>query len=1074
MNRRTLSYLIAVIGLCAGSIMLRDGIPLAPPPIGHIASVLLLGSSAIALIGLFRQDALARHLLQRKYELREAENTVRQQIVQMRSPQDLNDVLREIRRVLQQLGIEHDSASIQIVNEAGTDFVSIYPQQQNIAFERLIDRSWPRDSNNAVDYPWVIETWKSGQALYQPDTKLSLLPYNISLIDVPFEIGTLAINSSTINAFNKEDIVPLQRIAHLLNDGCRRLVEIASHQTLQYQSQNIFDQTHSLAWEASVWKIEEDNFDWQTRILNEEAAQRVLPLDIARDQSYATAWFLSRPIEDRLHGNNISRIALNTGKTGYNIRTRSLDRDGKIHYLLENTHIERLDDTHWKVFGVANDITETQETEQRFQAAVQNMVDGFAIIDEHGFFELFNPTAEHIFGYSTSEIVGQSIRLLMTEPHRDKPDEYIAKFLTRALRQGLIGQGTMVQGQRKDGTTFPMELSVGEFTANGRRLYTSVVRDLSDRMRDEREQAVLHRMREQIWAMENTGDIAQVLRALREGLVAINISFDNCGINIVEPTSDPLVFMPYAIDSSGQQFKQLKGAETMESVEVFAKAWRERRPFYRRDLAVEDGADELAKLHKTFGGAIRSVIDMPFAQGTFAINSHLPDAYSERDIVSLQELAAVLEEAFNRNSDITTREQHYLELEREIKVRRQTEDDLKEALSAAEGANNAKSQFLANISHEIRTPMNAVIGMTELTLETTLDDGQREYLDLVKTSAYSLLQLINDILDLSKIEAGQLELENIAFGLRQTVESSVKTLALRAREKNIELTCRIDENVADALLGDALRLQQVLLNLLSNALKFTEQGAITVSVHRQELDPGQTTLRFEVRDTGIGIPADKRECIFESFTQIDASTTRRYGGTGLGLSICAQIAEMMGGRIEVESEEGAGSTFTFTAPFPLQTRPEPKDQSFAESESLSPHKPGAKLQILIVEDNLFNQKVASGLLKRRGHSVTVANDGQEALDLTREIVFDTVLMDLQMPGKNGLETTRELRLREQGTGQRLHIIGLTAHAMEGDRQRCLDAGMDDYVTKPIRQQALDLALAAASSAAMAAKPYSPN
>ncbi len=745
-----------------------------------------------------------------------------------------------------------------------------------------------------------------------------------------------------------------------------------------------------------------------------------------------------------------------------------------MHYLVENTHIERLDNTHWKILGIAIDITETQETEQRFQAAVQNVVDGFAIIDENGFFELFNPAAEHIFGYHSSEIVGQSIRVLMTEPHCDKTDNYIARFLTRSLRQGLIGQGTMVQGQRKDGTTFPMELSVGEFTANGRRLYTSVVRDLSDRMRDEREQAVLHRMREKIWAMETTSDIAQVLHALREGLVAIDISFDNCGINVVQPTSDPLVFMPYAIGSSGQQLKQLKGAETMETSEIFAQAWRERRPFYRRDLAVEDGTGERTRLNKAFGGAVRSVIDLPFAHGTFAVNSHLPDAYSERYIVSLQELAAVLEEAFNRNSDITTREQHYLELEREIKIRQQTEEDLKEALSAAEGANRAKTQFMANMSHEIRTPMNAVIGMTELTLETALDDSQREYLDLVKTSAHSLLQLIDDILDLSKIEAGKIELENIAFDLRKTVESSVSTLALHAREKNIELTCRIDEDVANVVLGDASRLQQVLLNLLSNAFKFTEQGAVTVTVHRQAIDPGQTILRFEVRDTGIGIPADKCEYIFESFTQVDASTTRRYGGTGLGLSICSQIAEMMSGRIEVESEVGRGSTFAFTAPFSLETPPGLKNQSFAESESSAPHKTGSKLQILVAEDNLHNQKVAIGLLKRRGHSVTVANDGQEVLDLTRKIVFDTVFMDLQMRAKDGLETTRELRLREQGTDHRLHIIGLTAHAMEGDRQRCLDAGMDNYVTKPIRQQELDLALTAAYSAAMAAKTHSPE
>ncbi len=400
----------------------------------------------------------------------------------------------------------------------------------------------------------------------------------------------------------------------------------------------------------------------------------------------------------------------------------------------------------------------------------------------------------------------------------------------------------------------------------------------------------------------------------------------------------------------------------------------------------------------------------------------------------------------------------YLTIIRDISDKLETEKQLIAAKTAAEQASFAKSEFLANMSHEIRTPMNGIIGMTNIVLETKLNKEQRDYLNMVSTSSDRLLGIINNILDFSKIEAGRLELEKIEFSLKNKLDELAALMTVKAEKKNVLLAIHLSPDIPKIILGDPTRLMQILINLVNNALKFTENGSVTITILPENyLTPTRMTLRFIVEDTGIGVPPDKQAAIFEAFSQADSSTTRQYGGTGLGLSISSQLCALMGGKIGMESTGNLGSTFWFTAQFtlPHTASVEIKNNQGTVVDSKRKTEDVLKnIKILIGEDDLINRTLVAALLEQADTKATIVENGLAVVQESSRKDYDLILMDMQMPEMDGYGATVTIRERERVSRKHTPIVAMTAHAIKGDREKCLTAGMNDYITKPISASSL--------------------
>ncbi len=664
--------------------------------------------------------------------------------------------------------------------------------------------------------------------------------------------------------------------------------------------------------------------------------------------------------------------------------------------------------------GVDRDITALKEAvrkaedwETRFHTLFDSSKAAVMLLDPGGFFDC-NEATLRLFGFPDKESFCRCHPGEISPPRQPGGGESMvlaARRIAQALEEGYSRFEWI--HRKTDGTDFPAEVTLTSVKADGKKVLQAVVEDISERKRMEEEVA------------REAAKLQAMISGMKEGVV-----FADAEDRIVEVNE----YFCRLLDVPRSRILGKK-------IEEFHSPRLQKR--------ISDWIGIFRKYPGT------SPMEMQRRMGEAEVLLRLQPIYRDGrydgillNVVDVTELVRAREKAYELNE--------ILEEQTAFANR---------MAARAEAASEAKSRFLANMSHEIRTPMNGVLGVAELLAGTDLDQEQRRYVETIQASGRSLLRILDDILDFSKIEAGKLDLEKRDFEPRRVLEETVTLLAQKAEAKGIELSWEASPDVPVLVRGDEGRLRQVLVNLAANAVKFTERGKVSVRAETAGEDQGHWVIRFLVEDTGIGIPPESRESVFETFTQVDASMARKYGGTGLGLAISRRLVEMMGGEIGFESEEGKGTVFEFTVPFEKPAGPAAPEKKDARAEtsrktgSLEPRPLSGR--VLLVEDNQTNQLVASRLLEKFGLSVETASNGAQAVKSLAERKFDLVFMDVQMPEMDGLEATRRIRegaCCEKNAG--VPIVALTAHAMSGDMQKCLDAGMDDYLPKPVEAKTL--------------------
>jgi PAS domain S-box-containing protein len=639
---------------------------------------------------------------------------------------------------------------------------------------------------------------------------------------------------------------------------------------------------------------------------------------------------------------------------------------------------------------------ELRDTQALKQVIFDTLSDGVITIDDRGVIIFSNEVTGKIFGYETRELIGQRLEVLMPDYFKPLHSASFHRFNQTGEKKLHSWTSLELPGLHKLGHEIPLEISFGETFSNGRRIFSGILRDISSRKKNEK---ILKSTTTRLQNLIKTIQAGVLVEDENRHVVLCNEEF--CRMFHIPAPADSLIGMDCS--NAAEQSKNLfKDSDRFVS--------RIKTLLEKREIEVNEEC-ELAN------GRVYS-----------------------RDYVPIF---------------IDNEYRGHLWLYRDVTEARQIQNDLLRAKQLAEVSMNAKQDFLAKMSHELRTPINGVLGLTNLMIHSELSKENREYLNGIRFSGEHLLSIINDILDLSKIEAGKLQIESVAFNPREVIDQLIQNLSVQAQAKKITLQMEWESAIPPALSGDPVRLSQVLMNLLSNAIKFTMEGFVRVTGRAQVVNETSCELQFSVQDTGIGIPKDNLELVFESFTQADQSTAVRFGGTGLGLTIVRQLVEMQGGRIQVTSEVGKGSVFTIIIPYAI---PATAAQLAADEPLALLSFPGSR--VLLVEDNPINQLVAKRTLENWQIEVTVAQNGVEALAALRtEPNFDLVVMDVQMPEMDGIEATRQIRETFPEPARSINILAMTASVLHNPRGRVIQAGMQDYISKPFQPDQLNQKLA---------------